>query len=165
MNEDIKYPKLRVISEEGPLGIITREEALKIAEEKGLDLILLTEKGDPPVCKIIDLGKLRYEKEKQKKIAKKKQKNIQMKEMRVKPKIGIHDLEFKIKHIREFLIAEHKVKVFMPMFGRQSSNMEFVNKIMDTIVEKTKDVSLLERSSARTGNTIILILAPLKKGK
>ncbi|MFC1546364.1 translation initiation factor IF-3 [bacterium] len=166
VNEAIRFQQMRVVADKGEqLGIMSKEEALAAAQDRGLDLILLTDKTDPPVCKIIDYGKFLYEKEKQKKEAKKKQKVIHLKEIKIRHKIGAHDLDIKINHIIEFLEHNDKVKVSMMFYGRERAFVDAGKKMMTQIMERIKHVGKVEKGIERTHNALFLLLAPIQKGK
>jgi translation initiation factor IF-3 len=163
MNERIKFPEVRVLDDKGAmLGVLKTDEARKLAIEKELDLIIITEKANPPVAKIIDYGKFLYEKEKQKKETKKKQKVVQIKEVKLRSKIGIHDLEIKIRAIKKFLEEKDKVKITMSFFGREKEHSELGGNIMKKVMEAIKDESDIEKNPNMIGNTMILVVTPKK---
>jgi translation initiation factor IF-3 len=164
MNERINFPKIRVVGEKGEqFGIISPMEALNIARSKGLDLIVITDKSDPPVCKIIDYGKYLYEKEKQKKEAKKKQKVMGSKELRIRPNISKHDLDVKIKQIIKFLEEKDKVKVLIQFVGRGRQYISLGDEIINTIIEAVKDLAIVEKDSYMSNNAITVNLMPVTK--
>lgn len=142
------------------LGIIPRDDAIKLAKQKGLDLVEVNSEHHPPVCKILDYGKHLYMKHKQQRIAKKKQKVIQIKELKFGPKISEHDYNVKIKHAREFLMEEKKVKLTVKFRGREiiysSKGIELLNRI----AQELQDVSFREKDPVRIGKIISLMLAP-----
>lgn len=163
MNERIKFPELRVLDEKGSmLGVLKKEQALALANEKELDLIVITEKANPPVAKIIDYGKFIYEKEKQKKDTKKKQKIVQIKEVKLRSKIGIHDLEIKIRSVKKFLEEKDKVKITMSFFGREREHSELGGNIMRKVMDEIKDIADIEKQPNMIGNSMILVVAPKK---
>ena len=125
LNDDIRAGKVRCIGEDGTqYGIISRDEALDIAEEKGLDLVLIAPNANPPVCKIMDFGKFKCQQEKKKKEARKKQKVIEVKEIKLSVKIAQNDINYKVKHAREFLKAGKHVKFRVFLRGREMQNPE-----------------------------------------
>ena len=143
INEQITHPEIRVIGENGEqLGIMTPAEAMRIADEAGLDLVNISPKANPPVCKIADYGKLRYEQEKRKKEAKKNQKVISIKEMRLSATIDIHDMEVKAKNVAKFLAGGDKVKVSIRFRGRQLSHTEQGLNVMNAFLEMLDNASV-----------------------
>lgn len=142
----IREKEVRVISDDGEqLGILSIRDALKIAEEKNLDLVEVAANASPVVCKIMDFGKFKYEKTKKEKEAKKKQKVIVVKEIKVKPRIDSHDMETKVNHIHNFLEKDFKVKVSLMLFGRERMHAELGVKILDEIAESFADTSIIEK--------------------
>jgi translation initiation factor IF-3 len=164
MNERINFPKIRVVGERGEqFGIISPSEALAIAQSKGLDLILITDKSDPPVCKVIDYGKYLYEKEKQKKEARKKQKVMGSKELKIRPGISQHDLDVKIKQILRFIEEKNKVKILIQFVGREKQYVSQGDVIVNTIITGIKDLVAVDKESYMANNTLVLILIPSSK--
>ena len=160
INEEIRGKEFRVISQDGEqLGIMSREEALKAAEERNLDLVNISPKANPPVCKIADYGKLRYEQEKRKKEAKKNQKVISIKEMRLSATIDIHDMEVKAKNVAKFLAGGDKVKVSIRFRGRQLSHTEQGLNVMNAFLEMLDNASV-EKAAKMEGRNMFMILAP-----
>lgn len=158
----IREREVRVISDEGEqLGILSTREALKIAEEKNLDLVEVAANASPVVCKIMDFGKFKYEKTKKEKEAKKKQKVIVLKEIKVKPRIDSHDMETKINHIRSFLKKDFKIKVSLMLFGRERMHAELGIKILDQIAEVFKEDNIIEKKYAEGQK--FLIISPKSK--
>ncbi|MCP4481658.1 MAG: translation initiation factor IF-3 [bacterium] len=163
MNERIYFPEMRVVTGEGEmLGIISKEDALKEAKGRGLDLVIIADKAIPPVAKIIDYGKYIYEQEKQKKKNKKKQKNVSLKEIQLKPNIDVHDLEVKMKNLRKFIDNKDKVKVVMRFFGRQRLHTEKGREILEKVVKMNEDICDVEERSPLSGNSMLLMLVPKK---
>ncbi|MFC1566568.1 translation initiation factor IF-3 [bacterium] len=161
INEMIRFAEVRVVADKGEqLGIMSSEEALKIAQERDMDLFLLSAKAKPPVCRIMDYGKYRYEQEKQKKEAKKKQKQVQLKEIKMRPKIGEHDLIFKVNHMLKFLKEGDKVKASIMFYGRERAHFELGYVIMNKIMKQTDEFSTVEKGPQVMGNAMVLILAP-----
>lgn len=158
----IREREVRVISDEGEqLGILSTREALKIAEEKNLDLVEVAANASPVVCKIMDFGKFKYEKTKKEKEAKKKQKVIVLKEIKVKPRIDSHDMETKINHIHSFLGKDFKIKVSLMLFGRERMHAELGIKILDQIAEVFKEDNIIEKKYAEGQK--FLIISPKSK--
>ncbi|WP_461613181.1 translation initiation factor IF-3 [Clostridium sp. Marseille-QA1073] len=161
INEDIREKEVRVISADGEqLGVLPTKEALKIAEEKELDLVVISPNANPPVCKIMDFGKYVYEQQKKDKEAKKKQKVINIKEVRMNATIEDHDIEIKANHARKFLLDEDKVKVTVRFRGREVQNSHVGHEILNSFVEKLGDVYVIEKPAKQEGRNMILILAP-----
>jgi translation initiation factor IF-3 len=153
-----------VIDAEGKqLGIISLADALSEAAKGGLDLVEVAPTSDPPVCRILDYGKFRYQQSKKLQDAKKSQTTIQVKEIRLRPKTETHDLQVKIKHIRKFLDQHDKVKITMMFRGREIAYSEIGRKMMEDIREALAEVSIVEQQPRLEGRNMIMILAPPKK--
>ena len=164
MNEAIRALQLRVIDSDGKqLGILPRSEALRLAEERSLDLVEVAPGADPPVVKLMDFGKYQYEKAKRERDARKARKEIEVKEIRLRPKTGEHDLAFKIKRAREFLESGAKVKVRIRFRGREITHPEVAKKQLDRIAADLADVSTVEQEAGFEGRTILMILAPASR--
>jgi len=142
------------------IGIVPTREALRMALEKGFDLVEISPTAKPPVCKIMDYGKYKYELNKKAKSAKKKQHIIQMKEMRLRPKIEEHDYQFKLKHIQEFLEEGNKVKVFVEFRGREMAHQELGHKIIQRLEEDLKDLGIIEQKAKMEGRNLSLTFMP-----
>lgn len=163
VNEEIREKELRVIDDSGnPLGMLSSKEALKIAEERELDLVMIAPTAKPPVCKVMDFGKYVYEQSKKEKEAKKKQKVTSLKEVRLSPTIDEHDIAIKANNARKFLLDEDKVKVTVRFRGREADYSYLGNKIINSFAEKLGDVSIVEKPARLEGRNMILILAPKK---
>lgn len=163
MNEQIRDKELRVISETGEqLGIMSSKEAQAIANSKNLDLVKISPNANPPVCKIMDFGKFIYEQSKKDKEAKKKQKVINIKEVRLSPTIEDHDISIKANNARKFLIAEDKVKVTVRFRGREADYAHVGKKILDAFYRKVEDVCIIEKEAKLEGRNMIMILSPKK---
>ena len=159
VNDQIKISPLRVVdSDGGMLGVIPRDEALGLAREKGLDLVEVAPTERPPVCKIMDYGKFRYEQTR--KSRKQKQHHTQLKEIRVRPQCGQHDLDFKLKHARQFLEARDKVQLTVQFRGREMAHMEVGLELVRSMVEQLSDVAKVEKMPTREGRRITALLAP-----
>jgi translation initiation factor IF-3 len=161
INERIRVPQVRLIDTTGEqIGVVPTREALRMAIEKGYDLVEISPTAKPPVCKIMDYGKYKYELNKKAKSAKKKQHVIQMKEMRLRPKIEEHDYQFKLKHIQEFLKEGNKVKVFVEFRGREMAHQELGHKIIQRLEEDLKDLGIIEQKAKMEGRNLSLTFMP-----
>jgi len=140
------------------------QEALKIAREKGLDLVEIAPNANPPVCLIVDYGKYKYEQSKKEKESRKKQHATQLKEIKLRPHIDKHDLEIKVKQIKEFLEEKHKVKVTMRFFGRELAHKDIGEEVLKEVIEMISDVGKPEGDIKKEGNQMILYIVP-GKGK
>lgn len=161
MNEDIREKEIRVIGADGEqLGVLPTKEALRMAEEKELDLVAISPSANPPVCKIMDFGKFIYEQQKKDKEAKKKQKVITIKEIRLSATIEEHDIEIKANNAKKFLVDGDKVKITVRFRGREIENSHVGRKILDHFVEKLGDVYIVEKPARQEGRNMIMILAP-----
>lgn len=163
VNEDIKKKEVRLLSKDGEqLGIFSSKEALKLADEAELDLVMISPNANPPVCKIMDLGKFIYEQSKKEKEAKKKQKVINVKEIRVSLTIEENDIAIKAKKARKFLLDGDKVKVTVRFRGREMELGHIAQKILDNFQGKLEDVSIIEKQPKREGRSMTMILGPKK---
>lgn len=159
-NESIRERELRVIDSDGSqLGIISRNEALQMAEERDLDLVMISPTAVPPVCKIMDLGKYIYEQSKKEKEAKKKQKTLEVKEIRVTPNIEEHDFSFKLKNTKKFLDDGNKVKVTVRFRGREINNAKAGETVLNKFIESLEDVATVEKKPKLEGRNMFTILA------
>ena len=145
------------------VGIIPVDEALRIAEEQGLDLVEVAPMARPPVCRIMDYGKFRYEEQRKAREARKKQHHVQIKEVKMRPGIEDHDFEFKTKHARRFLEEGNKVKVTMMFRGRQMTHPELGREVLDRVVTEVADVGKVESSPSMEGRSMTMVLTPLVK--
>lgn len=162
INERIRAREVRLIDESGQqLGIVPSSEALRLAREQELDLVEISGKSTPPVCKIMDYGKYKYQLAKKAQEAKKKQTMIQIKEMKLGLKIESHDLSFKMKHLKEFLEEGNKVKVIIMFRGREVLHVDMGEKLAQKVIESLKEVGELEQKSRFDGRNIVMIFAPL----
>lgn len=160
-NAQIRDRSVRVIAEDGQqLGVMSASEAQAIADEKGLDLVKVSPQANPPVCKIMDYGKYRFEQAKKQKEAKKNQKIIVLKEMRLSATIEKHDLEVKAKNVNKFLIAGDKVKVSIRFKGRQMAHTENGLKVMDEFYKLVEENAVIEKRAKLEGRSMFMILAP-----
>lgn len=160
-NEAIRVREVRLVGSDGQqLGIVPTLEALKMAQDQGIDLVEVAPQAKPPVCKILDYGKFKFEQEKNNREARKKQKLLKLKEVRMQPKIETHDLEFKTKHVQEFLEAGSKVKVTIRFRGRELAHTELGKVVLDKILDMLDTPYVLERSPAMEGRFMSMTLAP-----
>ncbi|MBR5015685.1 MAG: translation initiation factor IF-3 [Clostridia bacterium] len=163
INEDIKAKEVRVVTDDGEqLGIMSSSDALHIATEKDLDLVLIAPQAQPPVCKIMDYGKYRFEQQKREKEAKKNQKVIEVKETRLSLKIDTHDFETKVNQTVKFLKAGHKVKVSIRFRGREMAHPENGLVTMEKFAEACSEYSTVEKAAKLEGRQMLMFLAPLK---
>ena len=161
-NHYIRAREVQVISSEGKnLGVLKTDEAIKIAKEEGLDLIEISPNANPPVCKIIDQGKYKYEQQKKTNKAKKKQRVMNLKEIKLRPVTEIHDYNFKIKNAQRFLTKGDKVKFTVKFKGREMQHTQMGRDLLDRIQEDTKGVGRLELSPQFEGRQMIMIIQPL----
>jgi len=150
---------VRVVGEEGEqLGVLATVDALKRAEEAGLDLVEVASTAVPPVCRIMDYSKFKYEQEKREKEAKKKQKVIHIKEIRLGPKIGEHDYQFKLRNLEDFLKRGDKVKVTMMFKGREMAHMDLGRKILDRLAHEISSVGEIEESPRLEGRFLSMTI-------
>jgi len=161
INEAIRMREVRLIDGEGnQKGILPTIEALRMAREAGLDLVEIAPQAQPPVCKLLDYGKYKFDLEKKTRESRKHQKQVRIKEIRMQPKIDGHDLEFKTRHVREFLEEGNKVKVTVRFRGRELAHTELGKVVLDRILEKLEGNFLLERAAQMEGLTMSLLLNP-----
>ena len=159
INEQIRDREVRLIGENGEqLGIMSAKDAYKRAQEAGLDLVKIAPTAKPPVCKIIDYGKYRYEMARKEKEAKKKQKTIEVKEVRLSPNIDTNDLNTKAIAARKFITKGDKVKVTLRFRGREMAHMATSKQILDSFFEKVSDVAVIEKPAKMEGRSMIMFL-------
>ncbi|MDE5681674.1 MAG: translation initiation factor IF-3 [Mailhella sp.] len=163
-NEQIRAREVRVIGAEGEqIGILSKQEAIDLAKEHGLDLVEVAATADPPVCRIMDFGKFKYEQQQKKKEQKKNQTVVQIKEIKIRPKTDDHDYETKLRHIRRFLEDGDRCKVTVFFRGREIVHKSRGQAILDRIVENTKDLAKVEAEQNAEGRTLQILLIPLGK--
>ncbi|MDO8665401.1 MAG: translation initiation factor IF-3 [Gemmatimonadales bacterium] len=161
VNRMIRISPVRVIAPDGAqLGIITVDEAIAAAEARGLDLVEVAPTARPPVCRIMDFGKFKFEQAKADRAAKKKQHAIQLKEIKFRPGIDEHDFEFKCRHAKEFLAEGNKVKVTMMFRGRQMAHPELGRKVLDRVAEFLGDIGKVEQDAKLEGRNMTMLLTP-----
>lgn len=161
VNEGIRARELRLISDNGDqLGVKTKQEALKMAEDANLDLVLVAPKAKPPVAKIMDYGKYRFELQKKQREAHKKQKVVNIKEVRLSPTIDTNDFNTKMKNARKFLSKGDKVKVSIRFKGRAITHKDIGRDVLNRFAEATEDVATVESKAKMDGRSMFLMLAP-----
>jgi translation initiation factor IF-3 len=160
-NHRIRVPEVRVIDSQGAMiGVIPTREALQRAQEEGLDLVEVDAKAHPPVCKILDFGKYKYEKKKQEAQRRASQTVVELKEIKLRPKTDDHDIAFKVKHAREFLQEGHKVKFTVRFRGREITHPQVARDQLDLILGQIQDLANIESKPAFEGRTMCLLVAP-----
>lgn len=161
VNERIRAPELRVIGEDGKqLGIMSRNEALALARERETDLVEVAPQATPPVCRLMDFGKFQYERAKKEREARKAQKQIEVKEIRLRPKTGEHDIAVVLRRARKFLQDGSKVKVRVRFRGREITHPEVAKDLLDRVAQELGDVSEVEQRPGLEGRSLLMILAP-----
>ena len=161
-NERIRASEVQVIDSSGQnLGTLPLKEAIDIAKGEGLDLIEISPNAKPPVCKVIDIGKYRYDLQKKTNKAKKKQKIVNLKEIKLRPGTDTHDYNFKIKNAKKFIIKGDKVKFTVKFKGREMQHTELGRELMNKIIEETKDIAKVESRPKFEGRQMIMIIQPI----
>jgi len=161
INWEIKAPEVRVIDPDGnQVGVLPVKEAIKIAEERGLDLVEVAPNSQPPVCRIMNYGKYKYQQSKRTQEARKHQTVIRIKEVKVRPRTEEHDFQFKLRHVKRFLDEGNKVKISILFRGREIAHPEFGKELLNRFVEGVKDVTVIEQSPRLEGRNMVMILAP-----
>jgi len=163
MNEDIREPKIRVVGSDGEqLGVMSSEEALRKAYDEGLDLVMMAPQATPPVCKIMDYGKYRFERDKKEKEAKKKQQVIELKEIQLSCRIDTHDFETKARHAIKFLESGNKVRVVMRFKGREMSHVGIGQEIMQKFQDTCSEAGNVDKAPVLDGRIMSMVISPLK---
>jgi translation initiation factor IF-3 len=161
VNEQIRLSPVRLIDTDGAqLGVVPVDEAMTAAREKGMDLVEVAPNARPPVCRIMDYGRYKYEQAKAEREAKRKQHVTQMKEIKMRPNIEEHDFEFKTRHIKRFLQERDKVKVTIMFRGREMAHTENGKEVLDDVIEEIGDLAIVEQQARLEGRNMFLILAP-----
>ena len=161
MNREIRAQQIRVIDDEGAmLGVMTVPEALRLAEEKGLDLLEIAPTATPPTCKIMDYGKWKYENKKKATAARKKQQIVTIKEIQMRPRTDQHDFETKMNHARRFLLDGDKVKISLRFMGREMAHQELGYEVMQKAIAFVNDLALIEANPKMEGKNMFLMLGP-----
>ncbi|ASJ22518.1 translation initiation factor IF-3 [Brachyspira hampsonii] len=166
INQFITAPEVRVVHDErGSLGVMSIKDALALAKSEGSDLVEIAPTAEPPVCKIINYGKYKFDIQKKSKEAKKKQKLVQLKEIKMRPQISIHDYNFKMKHIREFLDEGNKVKITIMFRGREMAHTEFGYELINKIIQDLENEASTEKPAKLEGKNLSAVLNPVKAKK
>ena len=164
VNERINNPELRLIDAEGEnVGLVTPEHAMVMAEEAGLDLVEISPNANPPVCKIMDFGKFKYETQKKEAEARKKQKIIEIKEVKFRPNTDTHDYEVKMRNVYKFIENGDKVKITMRFRGREMAHQELGRELLLRVAEDTKEMGKVENMPKMEGRQMIMLIGPLPK--
>lgn len=160
-NREIRIPRVQLIDAEGQnIGVIATDEALKMAEDAGLDLVEISPNAEPPVCKILDLGKLKYATQKKAAEARKKQKIVEVKEIKMRPNIDTHDYEVKMKAMNRFFEDGDKVKVTLKFRGREMAHQELGMKLLLQVKDDTVEIAKVEAEPKLEGRQMMMVLAP-----
>ncbi|MCD6233838.1 MAG: translation initiation factor IF-3 [Candidatus Marinimicrobia bacterium] len=159
INQEIRAPRVRLIGENGnQIGIVSIQEALREAEKRDLDLVEISPDANPPVCKILDFGKYKYQQHKHEKENRKKQHVVQMKEIRFRPGIDVHDIETKAKKIRKFIEDGSKVKITVMFRGREMAHKEYGHKVLEVVSEQLSDIARMESEPSQEGRFLTAYL-------
>jgi translation initiation factor IF-3 len=161
VNRRIRAKEVRLIDAEGnQVGVVPLREALETAESSGLDLVEVSPNVDPPVCRVMDYGRYKYQQNKKLQEAKKRQSGYQVKEIKIRPMTGEHDLQVKLRHIRRFLEHRDKVKVSLMFRGREMAYTQLGAAVLERVAELTSDVANVEQAMRREGRRMFMVLAP-----
>ena len=161
-NQQIRAIDVQVIGSDGNnVGILTLKKAIELAKEEGLDLIEISPNANPPVCKIMDMGKYKYDLQKKTNIAKKKQKVVALKEIKMRPGTDVHDYNFKVKNAKKFLVNKDKVKFTVKFKGREMQHINLGKDLMNRIIDDTKEVGKIETRPKFEGRQMIMIIQPI----
>lgn len=164
MNREIRIPEVRVIDAEGSnLGVLQTSEAIQVAQEAGLDLVEVAPNAEPPVARIMDFGKFLYEQSKKEREARKAQKQVEIKEIQLRPKTNEHHTQFKVRNARGWLEDGNKVKVRIRFRGREITYPEVALEQLQEIVDELADIAAVEQAPQLDGRTMLMVLAPKKK--
>nr|WP_310486800.1 translation initiation factor IF-3 [Chamaesiphon sp. VAR_69_metabat_338] len=165
INERIRFPQIRVIGTDGEqLGILTPREAQEIADENGLDLVLVSDKADPPVCRIMDYGKYKFELEKKAREAKKKQHTAEVKEVKMRYTIEEHDYQVRVSQADRFIKSGDKVKATITFRGREIQHSDLAEKVLKRMAEDLKEVAEVQQYPKKEGRNMMMLLSPKKAG-
>jgi len=163
VNERIRISPVRLIDENGDqLGIVATDEARSLASDRGLDLVEVAPNARPPVCRFMDYGKYKYEQARKAREAKKKQHVIQVKEVKLRPKIETHDIEFKLRHAKRFLEEGHKVKFTLMFRGREVTHPELGVRLLEQVKDELEDLGEIESDISHEGRTMTMLMGPKK---
>ena len=163
INEDIKFKEVRVVGVDGEaVGIMSSDAALKLAYDQGYDLVLMAPQAQPPVCRIMDYGKFRFERDKKEKEAKKKQQTVELKEIQLSCRIDTHDFETKARHAQKFLESGNKVRVVMRFKGREMSHVGIGQEIMKKFQDSCSELGSVDKAPVLDGRIMSMVISPLK---
>ena len=161
VNEDIAVPEVRLIGEEGEqIGVVEIKDAIERAYDIGLDLVEIAPNSDPPVCKILDVGKLKYQEQKKRNEARKKQKTIDIKEIKLRPNIDIHDYDVKMRNARRFIDDGDKVKVTLRFRGREMAHQELGAQVLERVRNELDAIAKVEQMPKMEGRQMVMVVAP-----
>jgi translation initiation factor IF-3 len=164
INHRIRVPEIRVILDEEQLGIMPTHEALRLAEEKGLDLVEISPRAFPPVCRIMDFGKFKYEESKKKQQTRRKASTVETKEIKFRPKTEEHDMDFKVKHVRRFLEEGNKVRLAVVFRGREITHPQTGMAVLNRVVERCNDIATVEATPNMEGRRMIMVIERRAQG-
>jgi translation initiation factor IF-3 len=165
MNDQIRAPQIRVVDEEGVVGVMSPMEAMKLAREREVDLLEIAPNATPPVCKLMEFGKWRYEQQKREKMTKASSHKQLIKELRFHPSTDTHDFEFKLRHAREWIGEGHKVKVSVQFKGREIAYKEHGVELLKKFEEKIIDIAKIDSNISLMGKLMTMMFSPRGKGK
>nr|WP_198648815.1 translation initiation factor IF-3 [Cyanothece sp. BG0011] len=166
INERIRFPEIRVIDSDGSqLGIITPEEALNVAQERDLDLVLVSETAKPPVCRIMDYGKYKFEQEKKAREAKKKQHTADVKEVKMRYKISEHDYQVRVNQAKRFLKSGDKVKATITFRGREIQHSNLAQDLLSRMAADLQELAEIQQAPKREGRNMMMLMSPKKESK
>ena len=166
INDEIRAKEVRLVGADGEqLGILSLESAQKAAYDRGMDLVLMAPQAVPPVCRIMDYGKFRFERDKKEKEARKKQQTVEVKEIQLSARIDTHDFDTKVNHAHRFLTAGNKVKVILKFRGREMSHQEIGREMLARFEEACKDVGTVDKKPTLEGRFMSMMVNPLKPTK
>lgn len=163
MNERIRAPEIRLIGPEGEnLGVVTPEQAMHIAQEAGLDLVEISPSAEPPVCKVMDVGKFKYETQKREAEARRKQKIIEIKEVKFRPNTDTHDYQVKLRSVMRFLENGDKVKVTLRFRGREMAHQDLGRVLLERVAEDVKEMGKIENMPKMEGRQMVMMIGPAR---
>jgi translation initiation factor IF-3 len=166
INMRIRVPEVRLIGEDGSqVGIVATREALMRAQNAALDLVEISPSAQPPVCRIMDYGKFKYEQEKREKQSRQHSSATKVKEIQLHPNVGDHDFQTKVRHLRDFISDGHRVKVILFFRGRESAHQEIGFEVMNRVIRDVQDIAQAEQLPRLMGRNILMMLIPRTKGK
>nr|WP_320179430.1 translation initiation factor IF-3 [Roseovarius pacificus] len=164
VNDKIRAPEIRLIGAEGEnVGVVTPERAMEMAEQAGLDLVEISPNATPPVCKIMDYGKYKYEQQKREAEARKKQKTIEVKEVKFRPNTDTHDYDVKMRNVLKFLEKGDKVKVTLRFRGREMAHQDLGRDLLNRVAEDVKDIGKVENMPKMEGRQMIMVIGPIAR--